>query len=68
MCGIWAYFSKQYITKYSITDDISKIRGPDSTNELKGDYFHLFFHRLAINDFSSEADQPFVFTDNGGYI
>ena len=75
MCGIWAYIAK---TNHSIKDttnlknyntfhDIPRIRGPDSTNEIFSDSYHLVFHRLAINDLSDEGNQPFVFSDNANY-
>jgi len=66
MCGIWAYFSKYECKNYQYSI-VPKIRGPDSTTEITEDNFQLVFHRLAINDTSREANQPFVFTDPYGF-
>jgi len=73
MCGIWAYilrYNSTFTDKSSNSTyaDISRIRGPDTTNEISSDSYHLVFHRLAINDLSHEGDQPFVFTDSNNYI
>jgi len=74
MCGIWAYIckynqtiptiynvDKTQIIDYSVYHDIPRVRGPDRTNEIYTDSYHLVFHRLAINDLSEDGDQPFVF-------
>ena len=72
MCGIWAYIAKanQSIPSkinYSTYSDIPRIRGPDTTNEICNESYHLVFHRLAINDLSDDGNQPFVFTDSLNY-
>jgi len=72
MCGIWAYilrYNSQFTNKSEFVKytDIPRIRGPDTTNEVLSDSYHLVFHRLAINDVSHEGDQPFVFTDSNNY-
>lgn len=63
MCGIFAYISKNIITK-KINDLISmseKIahRGPDSSQyKVYNDKVFFGFHRLAINGLNSESNQP----------
>jgi asparagine synthase (glutamine-hydrolysing) len=64
MCGIWCLTSKSSIKQsYDEYIDKLKARGPDDTKVITSDKFVLAFHRLAINDLSSTANQPFVFHD-----
>ena len=72
MCGIWAYISKHGLVNpniYSIYSDVPRVRGPDRTVDVTNttDSYSFVFHRLAINDLSSDGDQPFTFTDSNNY-
>lgn len=67
MCGIFAIFSKTNIPLKDnlIKECISKIkhRGPDNTKIIVDKSYILGFHRLSINDVSSNGDQPFTVTN-----
>lgn len=63
MCGLFAFFSRGEINKEKLMIEANKIshRGPDSTTALSVDKGFVVFHRLSINDLSSNGDQPFVY-------
>lgn len=69
MCGIFAYILTDkkniLIDEYDKYYNRLKSRGPDETKVIKKDNFILCFHRLKINDLSSDGMQPFVFTVEG---
>jgi asparagine synthase (glutamine-hydrolysing) len=62
MCGI--YFS--YNTDDNTASEYCKNRGPDETKELKINKCYMKFHRLAINDLSTDGSQPMI--NNGIYF
>ena len=67
MCGIFCHIGNNYETqKLHENFDKMKTRGPDY-NILKCiNNVYLGFHRLAINDLSSQGNQPFH--SNGVYL
>ena len=65
MCGIFGYISKKTLSfellqKIYIQFYNSKSRGPDHTNTMIFNNVFLGFHRLSINDVSSNGNQPFL--------
>lgn len=68
MCGIWVYISTDKHDK--LFDDYKKYyvsiksRGPDETKVICQENFIACFHRLKINDLSSDGMQPFIFLNN----
>ena len=68
MCGIFSLFLQ---TKYYSYDEINsmfmktKHRGPDNSQllQLNNNTSFIGFHRLSINDLSSDANQPFILDD-----
>jgi asparagine synthase (glutamine-hydrolysing) len=62
MCGIVGYFkAKGNVQDFDLTRAAAMIshRGPDGNSFIKGKSFHVAFNRLAINDLSDSAMQPF---------
>lgn len=68
MCGIFLYsdFDAKTISLDKIYENFQKIRsrGPDSTRVVIHNDNFIGFHRLAINDISGDAQQPFFSGDN----
>lgn len=60
MCGIYAKFNDCQQTP---NNTFSKKRGPDATKTSKGLNYNIIFNRLAINDLSDDAMQPFTNDD-----
>lgn len=66
MCGIFLYKSdnpiSEIIQSKLVTDSLkSQHRGPDNTKySLQNENIFLAFHRLSINDTSSNGDQPLM--------
>lgn len=70
MCGFGGLFSDSYeqnINKIKATLSLLRHRGPDSENYITFDIGVLIHTRLAINDLSIKANQPFT-TDGIHYI
>lgn len=66
MCGIFALWSHSDFCLSDLTQYIDAIqhRGPDHTSIVKfSDQIALAFHRLAINDLTSNGNQPFYHPD-----
>jgi asparagine synthase (glutamine-hydrolysing) len=70
MCGIFAYISKDDIDESKYKDIVKEglkcqHRGPDNTKyRMENDHIFLQFHRLCINDLSSNGDQPLTHPDD----
>ena len=67
MCGIFCYCGNNYDSEI-LYDNFNKIknRGPDYSVLERIDKVFLGFHRLSINDLSSQGNQPFK--KNGVYL
>lgn len=67
MCAIWIYIltdkHERLFDDYGIYYKKLQSRGPDETKVICKENFILCFHRLKINDLSSDGMQPFIFSD-----
>ena len=61
MCGIFALIQSESITSLPTEATRIKNRGPDNTTEWIYENIGFMFHRLAVHDKSTEANQPFHF-------
>jgi asparagine synthase (glutamine-hydrolysing) len=75
MCGIFAFLSQPKKDKRSIVNSSLAIdhRGPDATHMIHSSFscsknkvwYHLVFHRLAINGMTPESGQPLCYPSRG---
>jgi len=73
MCGIFALLSRNYASKYKLSELFRNFaliqgRGPDCSKLCCSitDSLLFGFHRLAINDLSIRGDQPLTLSTDGG--
>jgi len=73
MCGIFALLSRNYASKYKLSElfrnfGLIQGRGPDCSKLCCSisDSLLFGFHRLAINDLSINGDQPLTLSTDGG--
>jgi len=63
MCGILAVLGKvspELLSKIIVSSSYLSRRGPDSSSTIVNDQGVFVFHRLSINDTSTDGDQPMV--------
>ena len=58
MCGFIGYYDSEKDQNHIKIDSIAH-RGPDNTSVTKSSNWKVHFCRLAINDLSSNGNQPF---------